>query len=224
MRTWTDLGFDSTRLLSASVGYPRGYDEALAQVFLDTAVANVAAQPDIEGVSAALAVPFGDGSYSSPANGRRVYFNATTPGHFAVVGARVLRGRIFSADEARTGAAVSVISESLSRAFWPGEDPLGSTLDRVWGSSNPFDPSTKPGDTRVVGVVSDVVMGLRNVEGLAIYRPLKPSSIIGRESARAHARGSGGVSACRGSVAERPDDPGFTFRCWCCGSECRQGV
>jgi len=211
--TSTDLGFDSTHLLSVSVAYPRGYGDASAHVFLEAAVAHVALQPDIEAVSAALAVPFGDGSYSSPAKGHRVYFNATTPGHFGVVGARLLRGRVFSADEARTGAPVSVISESVSRAFWPGDDPLGSTLERVWGNGVPFEPSTKPADIRVIGVVSDVVMGLRNVEGLGIYRPLKASSARAA-SLLVRTRGAAEASqrAVVRSLSGLTGDPGLTFR------------
>jgi hypothetical protein len=59
-----------------------------------------------------------------------------------------------------------VISERLARAYWGDEDPVGSTMERVWGgdaSSDHGEPAggRQPATTRVVGVVEDTVTGLR---------------------------------------------------------------
>ncbi len=76
-------------------------------------------------------------------------FCVATAGYFQSLGIPVVRGRIF--DERDTGDAphVAVISESLARTRWPGQDPIGHTIE--FGNMD--------GDMRlltIVGIVGDV--------------------------------------------------------------------
>ena len=75
------------------------------------------------------------------------------PDHFATLGIRVRRGRVFTASDGPGAPRVTVISESAARQFWPGEDPIGQ---RVWfgGGSGFNSPETS---AEVVGIVGDVV-------------------------------------------------------------------
>jgi putative ABC transport system permease protein len=75
-------------------------------------------------------------------------YRVITPGYLRTLGIRLLRGRDVSPLD-RTGAPeVVLISETMARRYWPGEDPLGSRI--------------RVGDTEkgpvftVVGVVGDV--------------------------------------------------------------------
>jgi predicted permease len=69
-----------------------------------------------------------------------------TPEYFHVTGMTLLRGREFDQFDAGEAAPVAVINESMAKKYWPGGQPLGSTLklsprDTAW--------------TTVVGVVGD---------------------------------------------------------------------
>jgi hypothetical protein len=91
------------------------------------------------------------------------YLYAVTPGYFATLGTRLLRGRDFTGGD-RAGAQQAVIvNQPLARLFWPGEDPLGRCV-RVSGP-----------DSTCAVVVGIVEGGRRfNVqeEAYLFYRPL----------------------------------------------------
>ena len=55
-------------------------------------------------------------------------FTMVTPGYFETLGFRILRGRDFNASDRAGGAGVAMVNESLARAIWPGEDPVGKTI------------------------------------------------------------------------------------------------
>ncbi len=73
--------------------------------------------------------------------------------YFKALGIPVLAGRALTSADRPGRPAVTVISESAARRFWPGESPLGK---RVWfgTTTGPFgDPSHA---VEIVGVVGDV--------------------------------------------------------------------
>jgi putative ABC transport system permease protein len=76
-------------------------------------------------------------------------FCAATQGYFQSVGIPLVRGRMFDERDGLDSPHVAVISESLARIRWPGEDPIGHTIE--FGGMD--------GDLRlltIVGVVGDV--------------------------------------------------------------------
>jgi putative ABC transport system permease protein len=85
---------------------------------------------------------------SEPAGGDALRY-AVTPGYFETMGIRLLRGRLFDADDV-AGAPVRpvVISESFAGRLFPGQDPIGRRI-RFGG------PADRPWDV-VVGVVGNV--------------------------------------------------------------------
>jgi putative ABC transport system permease protein len=75
-------------------------------------------------------------------------FCVATEGYFQALGIPLLRGRIFDERDGPDSPNVAVISESLARDRWPGQDPIGHTIEF------PVD-----GDLRlltIVGIVGDV--------------------------------------------------------------------
>ena len=68
-----------------------------------------------------------------------------TPGYFKLMGIPFLAGRDFTEHDSLEAPAVTIISESLARLFWPGEDPIGKQFRVGWGA----------GIVEVVGVVGD---------------------------------------------------------------------
>jgi putative ABC transport system permease protein len=76
-----------------------------------------------------------------------------------------VRGRVPTWSETEQGAAGVVISETLARRFWPGEDALGKSISN----------SSKPPFWRVIGVAADVRdAGLDQPPQAIIYLPLVP--------------------------------------------------
>ena len=69
------------------------------------------------------------------------------------MGIALLRGRYFNAEQdTPKSTRVLIVSESLAKRYWPGQDPLGKRLK--WGPPESSDPWLT-----VVGVVGDVKQG-----------------------------------------------------------------
>ena len=76
-------------------------------------------------------------------------FAVATDGYFQALGIPVLGGRIFDERDGPDSLHVAVISQSLAQERWPGQDPIGHTIE--FGNMD--------GDLRlltIVGVVGDV--------------------------------------------------------------------
>ena len=76
-------------------------------------------------------------------------FGVATPGYFQALAIPLLRGRMFDERDNANSPHVAVISDSLARAAWPGQDPIGHTIQ--FGNMD--------GDMHlltIVGIVGDV--------------------------------------------------------------------
>jgi predicted permease len=189
-----DLGLHADHLVRVSANFRNSYADGSVRAYLDAAQARLRQVPGVTGASLALVGPF-EGGYApmrvGPQTGRtvrgylrgepalEVVRNETSAEYFATVGAQIVRGRAYTDDEVRGTAPVAIISESLARKFWPNEDPIGSSLTRVWGDETPATGRAmgflrKPVGTRIVGVVSETVTRLRSYDSPALYLPLHP--------------------------------------------------
>ena len=94
---------------------------------------------------------------------------AVTPGYFATMGIRLLRGRDFAEQDDATAPGVAIVSRSVARLF-PSDDAVGK---RVTLQTTPA-----PEDwLTIVGVVDDVKQaGLSEPLHAAIYRPYRQAS------------------------------------------------
>jgi putative ABC transport system permease protein len=72
---------------------------------------------------------------------------AVTPGYFETMGIPLRRGRLLTADDKAGAPLAVVISESLAKSKFPGQDPLGQRL-RIGPNDSPW--------FTIVGVVGDV--------------------------------------------------------------------
>jgi putative ABC transport system permease protein len=90
---------------------------------------------------------------------------SVSSGYFKTMGIRLLKGRDFSEHDNGEAAGVAIVSESLARTLWPGQNVVGK---RVSLEDNP-----KPADwLTIVGVVADVhQQGLNAGSDPAIYQP-----------------------------------------------------
>jgi predicted permease len=105
--------------------------------------------------------------------GTRVSMNFSGGDHFRVLGIKLLRGRVFTNDEAVAPNTSVIVSRSAAEKLWPGQDPLGRTIR----------PRLQGVDTlafNVIGVVEDVKQNNWRDAGQAVlYLPLTgPSAQI----------------------------------------------
>jgi hypothetical protein len=97
---------------------------------------------------------------------------------FGALDRAVTRGRLFTEDEDRTGAAVAVVAQAAAARLWPGRDPLGKHLIVTTGRGTPT-------DFVVIGEVSNAAADDANLAGYSprdVYLPfehLPTSSRIG---------------------------------------------
>ena len=73
-----------------------------------------------------------------------------SPGYLQTMRVPLQRGRHFTADDRRGAPRVMIISASLAKAAWPGQDPIGRRMQCCEGNE------TDPRDKTVIGVVGDV--------------------------------------------------------------------
>jgi putative ABC transport system permease protein len=87
-----------------------------------------------------------------------------SPGYFRAMGIQLVRGRDLTDRDSATAPGVVVVSQSVARTLWPGEDPVGKRIS--------MEDDPKPGDwLTVVGVVDDVKQqGLAKKPDPAIYQ------------------------------------------------------
>ncbi len=77
-----------------------------------------------------------------------LHYNSVGLNYFRTVGARILRGRDFTAEDEATHHRTILINETMARRFWPSENPIGH-LVRVQGGF------VAKGDYEIIGVVED---------------------------------------------------------------------
>jgi predicted permease len=94
-------------------------------------------------------------------DGQPVLWTTATPWYFRLMNLSVTRGRLFSANE-RT---LTVVSESLARAVWPNQDPVGKPF-RIRGV-----------ERIVIGVVRDSGLGFVDSGALEAYGPIEKEDL-----------------------------------------------
>jgi len=146
-----DLGFSARNLVAVGV-YPRnsGYDEARGKQLYETLRNRIAALPGVESVTLASSLPLLGGEvvdvhYPDGVKKLRVRHAIVDAGYFATLGIRVLAGRTFHSLDRDGAPAAVVINRRMRDLLWPGQDPVGKTV-------NAGDPSAK---LTVVGMVAD---------------------------------------------------------------------
>ncbi|HEY7056495.1 MAG TPA: ADOP family duplicated permease [Vicinamibacterales bacterium] len=183
--TRVDVGFDADPLITIAPSFVRErYDSARAQAYWNLALDRVRGLPHVRAVSLTLYPPFGGGRAVTRFNRngirRDIYTHETLADYFSTIGLRIIRGRAYTPAEVTSGARVVVISDTMARDFWPGQDPIGRTLA-------PFDGSADV----IIGVASDAITAhLRERSAAALYRPLRSvesASIVVRTESTAEA-------------------------------------
>jgi putative ABC transport system permease protein len=167
-------GFRVDKILAMDVLLPRVEDpksKPLLAIFFSDLIDRLKQIPGVRGVGAASALPMTNGlpdgmflllnqnevpkemsDFSVLLNQKERTGNAdfcvATDGYFQVLGIPLIRGRMFDEHDGPNTPHAALISESLAEERWPGEDPIGHTIE--FGNMD--------GDLRlltIVGIVGD---------------------------------------------------------------------
>jgi putative ABC transport system permease protein len=145
-------GYDPSHLLTLRVGLPRPTDVRKLQ-------GRLARIPSVEAVSLGSDVPLdGGGATFYAAEGQppvtaqnrpRAYPHRVSPDFFRTLRIPFLAGRPFTDSELHDASPVVIVSESLAKRFWPGQDPIGKRI-------KPGSLDSKTPWMTIVGVVNEV--------------------------------------------------------------------
>ena len=173
-RLRASLGFETENVLVLEFRqWAKVVGQARAQQFREELMARLEALPGVERVSRAHGGPFwtmvstivleGEDP-TTVAQSRNVHYHEVGPSYFDTVGIPIVRGRVFTEEEARAGAPVVIVSEATARRLWPNEDPLGRFL-RYGGNKLTF--------AQVIGLARDVkTTNFDEIDPLFLYAPL----------------------------------------------------
>jgi putative ABC transport system permease protein len=179
-----DPGFQPDAVMTMSVSLPTTRYAAVPQVieFHDRVLSSLQAQPGVSAAGLVNWLPFGNitmrgditaqGGQPLPPGFLPVKA-AVSADYFKAMGLRLQTGRPFTSRDRAGSEGVAVISASVARTLWPGEEPLGR---RISTETHP-----RPQDwLTVVGVVDDVKQnGLRAQADPAIYLPYSQITRLG---------------------------------------------
>ena len=126
-----DLGFDRRDLLAVDASLPWNKFKTLADrlPIQQLVRERLRSLPGVRAVSIGESSPLGSIAMqefrASPANdAQKAWTESVTPEYFETMGASLLRGRSFTAQDDATVRQVVIVNEAFARRLWPGEDLL----------------------------------------------------------------------------------------------------
>jgi predicted permease len=154
-----DPGFRPAGVMTGSVTLTNAQyrdSDARRAVFVNDVLARLRQQPGVKDAAAVFPLPFGasikpSGSFSIEnlptlpnEPGPHADKRWATSGFLAAMQIPLLRGRWFASSDTATTQPVAVIDDTLARAYWPHQDPIGKRIR--FGSRDPW--------AQVVGIVA----------------------------------------------------------------------
>jgi predicted permease len=146
--------------------------------FFDPALARISALPGVQGAAATTTLPFGSihstrvfsiegRPWRGAADAQFAELESISSNYLRLMGISLIRGREFTEQDVESAPMVVIISQSMAKAFWPNDDPIGHRVK----FEAPDSPKYFPWMT-IVGVVADVTLDWNNPgKGFILYRP-----------------------------------------------------
>jgi predicted permease len=209
------MGFVAERAVTIRVDPDRPFENREKRnAYYDEVLRRVREIPGVQSAGITDALPLGrNRTWGAPAKGvvyERGRFPFAFPrivsdGYVAAMGVPLRAGRDFSPSDRPESEPVMLVNETMARALWPGQDPIGKFV---------LGPCAK--ERKVVGVVGDVRhLALEQASGNEMYIPLRqcgdlPSADLVIRSTMAPAQVIGAVRATLLPIS--PNLPGGDFR------------
>ena len=136
-----ETGFDAKGLISARLSLPQSVYKSEEQqaAFFTALEQQLKSSPGVADAAIVDSLPFTNtgGSASFTIKGRTLAPNdsgphgnirTVSPDYFSTLRIPVVRGRAFAPTDRANTEKVAVIDETLARAYWPGQEPLGEHI------------------------------------------------------------------------------------------------
>ena len=176
-----DPGFRPENLLIGTISLPasRYADETALRSATDRLLERVRTLPGVTAAGVTTTLPF-SGDYSDSvilAEGYQMQPGESlispgqvvaSPGYFEAIGATLLRGRLFTDDDAEKRQQVLIIDEELARRFWPNGDALGKRMYFPTNINNLLERPSEEQLLTIVGIIEP--MRLRGLVAAAEQR------------------------------------------------------
>jgi predicted permease len=198
-----DPGFELKNVLLVSPDVrQRGVDDSRSEEYLRQLSDRIRAMPGVQNVAMGRTIPLGTSftqmsflpeglevPAGQPLPG--VNFNIVSPGFFETLQIPLEKGRAFTIQDVPTAPRVAIVSASVARVYWPGQDPIGKR----------FKQGRHSDDYRVIGVTRDI----RNVYLWAadtpyVYLPYAQASAEDRIRKTLFVKAAGNSSALMASL------------------------
>ena len=167
-------GFDARQVLTFRTDLPEAQYKTGEQqaAFYRRALDSIRALPGVAAAGATRILPLSGDNFiltftqigkpaAAPGHEPSAAFYAATPGYLAALRIPLKNGRDFTEHDDAAGAPVAIISESMARTFYAGENPLGQRIQ-----------IGNPKAAEIVGIVGDVRDdGLEKLGRPAVYKP-----------------------------------------------------
>jgi putative ABC transport system permease protein len=182
-----DLGYRTGSMLVMQAHDPAHTLDEFVQVgrFFEHAVDEMKQIPGVTSAAGTMGLPTGpygsNGGYvidgqdfrAGTSSTGQANFTLAGPGYFSTMGIPLVRGRDFTSGDAYDRPFVAIVSESLARQSFPGQDPIGHTI--LCGLESPKWMT-------IVGVVADVRQDSpASSTGPTLYMPLRQAPFHGNE-------------------------------------------
>jgi len=138
---YTDPGFDSTNVLTASLPIAEKTLPEPAQLngYLRQILSGIEALPGVREAAMTSALPLEGWGYGMPfmvantpfidrANRPACFFKMVTPSYFHALGIRLLQGRGLTERDGKGSPPAIVINETMARKYFPNENPIGKRI------------------------------------------------------------------------------------------------
>ena len=206
-------GFNPADVLTFRIAAPAQYSGARIPLFYQDVLEHVKSRPGVQSAVLARNLPMSgidpsmpieiQGTPPSPSQMPIVTrLRAVGPGYFRGLQISLLSGREFTEHDTATSPKVAIVSQSLAKLFWPGQNAIGKSLK----------PKMPGGDwCTVVGVAADVLhwaADVTDVEPTVYYAYTQlPDSFLplleGSMSIAVRSKNSSGLlSSIQSAVAE----------------------
>lgn len=174
-----DIGFRPDHLVTMQVSAPKATYEKDEQaiVLQRELVRRIESLPGVAAVGITTSLPVSG-------NGNTTWFRVigrpwhgehnelperdVSAGYFTALGAKLIRGRLFTDSEDLSKPRVAIINQAMVRKYFPNEDPIGQHLTYL---------SDPPKPIEIVGIVDDIKEGPLEVATVpALYIPFNQST------------------------------------------------
>jgi putative ABC transport system permease protein len=166
------LGFHPDHLLAMRIDLHVGKTDDQQAAYFEDAIARAESIPGVLSAGAISGFLRSDPEDAVQIEGRPLQHpgpcaDVISGSFFVAAGVSLKRGRVFSRQDGRNSLPVAIINETMARAYWPGEDPIGKRFR--FHESEPW--------LTVVGVTDDMRRQGRDHEvAPQVFRPHRQGS------------------------------------------------